>query len=947
VSSKPAITDRGPSPTIEFRALGALDLRGTEGVRLDAILTHPKRVALLAYLAIARPRGFQRRDSLLALLWPELDDEHARGALNQAVHQLRNTIGPDVLLSRGTEEVGLASSRLWCDVAAFDAAESDGRLEQALELYRGELLQGFHVSGSGEFERWLDAERARLKDAALRAAWVLAEQQEAAGHAVAAGHWARRAAELAVDDEVALRRVLELLDRVGDRAGAIRVYDDFARRLRDIEVEPAPETQALMTAVRNRAGATRLASEQLAMQGTFAAPGLRKGLGAPPTRLRPGRRWLWAWAGGLVALLAVGALAAGGRLPPFFGARGAAVEGPRDWIIVADFDGPSDDPGLAVAVRELVASALEESRIVAIVPREQIRKGLELAGKPATARVDAELARELAVRGSVRAVVTGRVDRVGHTFSLVLRVIDADSGTVLVSATDAAESPDNLIPATHHLAQVIRAGLGEARSAIRAARRSDEVATPSFDAYRKFVEAGMAQGQNDDARAMRLRREALALDPAFAENLLGRAVFFLNEGMRDSARAALAEARRHARRLSERSRLSLEALDAVLRRDYASAARWYGEQLRRDPSDTRARNNVAAILDVLGRYEEEASEFEYVMAHSPFGPNEVMRANYVRVLGSLGRWDEAGQVAEGLQTRRRDLWPILFGVVRDDWDRAAALGRSLHDDVTVWARERRIAAVAHASALAARGSVRGADSLLRWAARIPRDGQGPAAARAPSRGRLLLLVASGMTPTLFLLPEEAPSDLAARVQLGLWAAVRGDTTVAHRVREAVQGSSPDEVAEHGLTLTALVLGAFHDSHAGKWENVVRSLATAMRSHQSTPGSVGSDESMWALANWLIAQGYARLGRPDSAATYLEVVLDPVMALRNSELEARGLISSFAHQRLVILYARLGRMADAQRHWKVFREAFTAPDPEVAPLIEEAKQVLLKAEAVSQ
>jgi len=41
------------------------------------VLAQPKRVALLAYLAAATPRRLHRRDSLLALFWPELDQEHA------------------------------------------------------------------------------------------------------------------------------------------------------------------------------------------------------------------------------------------------------------------------------------------------------------------------------------------------------------------------------------------------------------------------------------------------------------------------------------------------------------------------------------------------------------------------------------------------------------------------------------------------------------------------------------------------------------------------------------------------------------------------------------------------------------------------------------------------------------------------------------------------------
>jgi DNA-binding SARP family transcriptional activator len=60
---------------------------------------------------------------------------------------------------------------------------------------------------------------------------------------------------LAPDDEGEARNLMELLGRLGDRAGAVQAYEEFARRLRiEYEIEPAPETLAMITAVRARQG---------------------------------------------------------------------------------------------------------------------------------------------------------------------------------------------------------------------------------------------------------------------------------------------------------------------------------------------------------------------------------------------------------------------------------------------------------------------------------------------------------------------------------------------------------------------------------------------------------------------------------------------------------------------------------------------------------------------
>src|SRR3989475_1533496 len=73
-------------PVVEFRILGALNLLGADGHELKSVLAQPKRVALLAYLAAATPRRLHRRDSLLALFWPELDrsEEHTSELQSQS-----------------------------------------------------------------------------------------------------------------------------------------------------------------------------------------------------------------------------------------------------------------------------------------------------------------------------------------------------------------------------------------------------------------------------------------------------------------------------------------------------------------------------------------------------------------------------------------------------------------------------------------------------------------------------------------------------------------------------------------------------------------------------------------------------------------------------------------------------------------------------------------------
>ena len=236
-----------------LRVFGGVELVGASGEPLADLLTQTKPLALLAYLVIAEPRGHHRRDRLLGLLWPELDEQHARGALRKTLHALRRGLGDGVVDARGDEEVAVVPGALACDALAFDEAIEAGQTARALELYGGDLLPGSSCvrrrsSSSGSIR----PAPSYLRQAAT-AAWVLAERSELDERPTAASDWARRAATLAPFDERVVRKALALLGRVGDRAGAVALYESFRVRLaKEYDVEPARETMALIRQIRDR-----------------------------------------------------------------------------------------------------------------------------------------------------------------------------------------------------------------------------------------------------------------------------------------------------------------------------------------------------------------------------------------------------------------------------------------------------------------------------------------------------------------------------------------------------------------------------------------------------------------------------------------------------------------------------------------------------------------------
>jgi len=233
----------------ELRVLGAIDVcSGHPGHQ--GVLTQPKRLALLVYLALAEPAGLHARDRLLALLWPEADDRSSRHSLRNALHALRRALGEGAILTRGEDWVGLDFRALRCDALNLRAHLAAGRPEDALALWTGELAPGFHLSGAPGFERWLEEQRADLRRAVREAAWARVRELRGAGEAEAES--VRRALRLDPGNEPGTRQLMRLLAAAGDRSGAIRAYEDLAGFLeRELETEPSTGTRALAAGLRS------------------------------------------------------------------------------------------------------------------------------------------------------------------------------------------------------------------------------------------------------------------------------------------------------------------------------------------------------------------------------------------------------------------------------------------------------------------------------------------------------------------------------------------------------------------------------------------------------------------------------------------------------------------------------------------------------------------------
>ncbi len=234
---------------LQIQLLGTVHVRYAE--RPLELFHHPRLQEFFAFLLL-RVGTPQSREWLAYLFWPDSSESQARTNLRKLWFRLRQALpDPDrFLVGDGAVIQWRADAPYDLDVATFEAqiaracAAGDEReraalLQGAIAVYRGELLPGCYSD-------WLLVERERLRQQFLEALQQLVTLAEARRDYPAAIHSARQLLLEEPLDESVYRRLMELYALAGNRAGALRVYQECVRILqRELEVPPAPLTRDL------------------------------------------------------------------------------------------------------------------------------------------------------------------------------------------------------------------------------------------------------------------------------------------------------------------------------------------------------------------------------------------------------------------------------------------------------------------------------------------------------------------------------------------------------------------------------------------------------------------------------------------------------------------------------------------------------------------------------
>ena len=633
----------------------------------------------------------------------------------------------------------------------------------------------------------------------------------------------------------------------------------------------------------------------------------------------------WQWVGAAVVIVLLGVLAYSLNTPK-------ALHD-HDWLVVADFDGPPSDPRLGAAFRDLITTELDQSRFVSTLPRQQLNIALRDAGLPDSTTINSDLARELAVRSAVRAVVSGSIQQTSsNRFRLSVRVVDAERGNE-IATLDEESNADSMLPAIATLARRLRERLGEERQIIEADRPLLSIATPSLPAYRKYVDAIALKQRGDLMGSNRALAEALVRDTGFASAWALLGMNYVDLRNLDSARAALSEALRRPERLTDANRYRLNGDAAfAIEYDLEAAVHWYDKFLRESPNSIGGRNNHGLYLSLLGRHEEALAEFERAISVNPLGPANTQSAllNETAVLIILGHRDRAEAVARNLMGPFAADAQLQLANAGGDPEATARMAVAAAHVASIPGWLSVDANTSLASSAAARGRIATADAGLREAGNTNNAAQ----RRWYSNLRALLAMVAHRRLTEERLPPTRVTTAGALVAEALSASVAGDSTVARADIQRLDALSEVDSARLGQDLP--VLRALLDRAEGGAQRVIARMSPFARHNEHDATNLDRLPAVW--SRWLVADAYAHEGLADSSIVYYQLAIADT-GIAPGHLAVRGLVMPFVRASLAREYEIAGNHAAAKAEWRTLTTMLRDPDREGASLAREAQAAL--------
>jgi eukaryotic-like serine/threonine-protein kinase len=294
--------------------------------------------------------------------------------------------------------------------------------------------------------------------------------------------------------------------------------------------------------------------------------------------------------------------------------------GPRDWVLIADFDNQTGDALFDRSLLTAFTAAFQQSAHANVIPGTRIEAALKRMGKASVVKIDEQTGSEICLRENAKGMIACSIARNGRGYLLVARLVEPKTGETVRSYLEYATDKDQVIGGLGKLAGKIRGDLGES---LRSTRRSDrplpELTTASLQALKLYAEGRYLWQKGQYGQAVQLFHSALDHDPDFAmaHASLGNAYF--SHIYSDPARGKehYQKALQRSDRLTDRERLYIQATYQSNLGHVEQAVELFKVYLRAYPDDSAARYRLGTVLQQHDRYTEAVEHFQEAIRLDP------------------------------------------------------------------------------------------------------------------------------------------------------------------------------------------------------------------------------------------------------------------------------------------------------------------------------------------
>ena len=326
----------------------------------------------------------------------------------------------------------------------------------------------------------------------------------------------------------------------------------------------------------------------------------------------------------------------------------------EDSVLIADFANTTGDEVFDGTLRRAVAMELGQSPFLNIVSEERVRETLRYIGRSPDEPVTRDLAREIAQRQGVEAVLLGSIASLGRHYVINVEAVSAQSGDTVAREQAEAESRERILARLGEAVTRLRQKLGESLASVeRFSAPIEQATTASLDAFKAYDLGRQKHFSGQYFEAIPLYRRAVELDPDFAMAYAALGITYGTASEYGLAAQSSQKAFELRERVSERERFYISAryyMDVLDDGDRAIEVLQLWKQTY--PRDFVPRTNLSARYGAIGRYEEALEEAREGVRLNPDAG--VAYTALAQSLICLGRYQEARAAIEQAVARRLD-----------------------------------------------------------------------------------------------------------------------------------------------------------------------------------------------------------------------------------------------------------------------------------------------------